>query len=452
MKILFINVTDDKIPTELTCPAMGTLYLASYLEKNGYSDIRVLQTGHVDENTINFIKPDIIGVSSVTQNFGLAQGICRDIKSCSDIPIIVGGIHISTLPQCLSKDMDIGVIGEGEQTMLELAKACESGGSFHDIKGIVYHDGDQLKQTQRRELIQPLNNIPPPARHLVEILPFQQIIMMTSRGCPFICSFCSPSAMWRSVRYFSPERVVAEMEEIYKEYRHAFIWIGDDLFTVNKPRLRAIVDLAKKLPFYGNVQFMCLGRADVMDDETAKLLRSLGVSCCSMGLESGNQRILNYLKPGATVSANMKAVNTLADNGIEPLASFIIGSPTETKEEMLNTLDFIKSSRLAYFSINSLVPYPGTQVWQEAKEMGVVSDNMSWDAFRGEQDESPAERLVVTKMPRQELLRIFPLFIAERKRRMLKRNIKAAMRHPDRLYGHLKSKRQLRAFLKEKRD
>jgi radical SAM superfamily enzyme YgiQ (UPF0313 family) len=445
MRILFINTMDEsrKDYMEFGSPALGTLYLASYLKKyGGFSDIKVLECGHIDEQALRPIKPDIVGVSSVTQNFMIAKNICAEVKRTMDVPVIMGGVHISTLPQSLTPDMDVGVIGEGEETILELACAYESGQPDRNrIKGIAFREDGNLILTPRREPIMPLDRIPFPARHLIHFEPAQGYALLTSRGCPFRCAFCSNAAMWHTIRYHSPEYVVSEMRQIYNDYHPKYLGINDDLFAINKPRLRQIVALIKKEEFYGDIRFSCQGRADLMDAETAGLMKEMGVTSVCMGLESGSQRILNYLKCNSvTVEDNKRAVGVLADAGIEPVASFIIGSPNETREEMLQTLDFIKKSRLSYFQIGELVPYPGTKVWEEAKVMGLVSDDMDWNLLAYILGGVSDPRVNTSILPTAELVKVLSLFLKERAGRMRRRMVLAGLKHPKRLFGFLKRK------------
>jgi radical SAM superfamily enzyme YgiQ (UPF0313 family) len=448
MKILFINAINEsrKSFTEFGTPALGILYLASYLSKYGsFNDIRILECGHIDEQALRPIKPDIVGVSSVTQNFMIAKNICAEVKRTMDVPVIMGGVHISTLPQSMTADMDVGVVGEGEETILELANAYESNGldkrKLWKIGGIAYRDGGHLITTPHRDLIVPLDRIPFPARHLIRLEPIQRHALLTARGCPYRCVFCSPYAMWHTIRYHSPEYVVSEMRQIYTDYHSKSLSINDDLFTVNKSRLKQIVALIKKEEFYGDILFTCQGRANLMDGETARLLKEMGIASVCMGLESGSQRMLSYLKCGSvTVEDNERAIDALADAGIEPVGGFIFGSPTETKEEMLQTLNFIKNSRLSHFQIAQLLPYPGTKVWEEAKAMGIVSDDMNWNLLAYILEGVSDPRVNMSMLPTDELATILSLFLKQRAGMLRRKIIIAGLKHPDWLLGFTKRK------------
>lgn len=453
-RILFVNVINEfrKKEVEIKHPSLGTLYLASYLKTyGGFNDIKILETGSVTEQILKSTKPDIIGVSSITQHFDIAKKLCAEIKRISDVPLVIGGYHVSALPNNLTTDMDVGVVGEGEETMLELANAFENNGLDQNflgkIKGIVFRNLSKLETTPNRELIRPLDKIPFPARELVHFDKDQAHCVLTSRGCPYHCVFCSSSAFWGTTRYFSPEYVVAELREIWRVYHPKVLGFADDLFAVDKKRLKQIASLIKKEDFYGSLRFTCSARANLVDSETALLLKEMGVFSVSMGLESGSERVLKYLKAGSVaVEQNKKAVDTLRANGLKPTATFIIGSPGETRKEMQETLDFIKHSKLASFEAYVLLPLPNTLVWDEAKAKGIVSDNMDWDRFEIYFEDIPESRVVVSELDRSELLEILGRFKKEAQNRLAKRTIIQGVLHPLKAVKFVK--RKLRVWKK----
>jgi radical SAM superfamily enzyme YgiQ (UPF0313 family) len=447
-RILFVNVINEfrKKEVEVRQPSLGTLYLASYLSQyGGFNNTKVVECGSISEQTLNQIKPDIIGVSSITQHFNIAKKLCAEIKRISDVPIIIGGYHFSALPNNLTADMDVGVVGEGEETMLELANAFESNGldknCLGKIKGVVFRNSGKLTAAPKRELIRPLDRIPFPARGLVHLDKDQVHCALTSRGCPYRCVFCSSSAFWGATRYFSPEYVIAELREIWRAYHPKVLGFADDLFAVDKKRLKQIASLIKKEEFYGSLKFTCSARANLVDRETALLLKEIGVFSVGMGLESGSERILKYLKAGSvSVEQNKKAVDTLSVNGLKPTASFIIGSPTETIEEIQETLDFIKHSKLASFEAYVLLPLPNTQVWNEAKARGIVSDDMDWSDFEIYFEDKPETRVIMSELPRNELLHMLQLFRKEARKRLAKRMVTQGILHPLKAYEFVKRK------------
>ena len=223
-RILFIDANrywDDKREFEIMSDHPGLLYLSSYLRQEfgpNYFDIKIIYRD-VEQSLATF-KPDVVGISSVTQNFNIAKRYVKLTKSagCS---VIVGGAHISAMPGALSDGMDVGVVGEGEDTIVELMKLYEREKTFankellNHVQGIVYNYNGKYIQTEPRPLITPVDTIPFPARDLSYINIMAGIF--TSRGCPYKCRFCFTSHHWKKVRFFSPDYVVKEIKELIEK-------------------------------------------------------------------------------------------------------------------------------------------------------------------------------------------------------------------------------------------
>jgi len=428
-RILFIDANrywDDKREFETMVDHPGILYLCSYLRQEfgpNYFDIKIIYRD-IEKSLARF-KPDVVGISTVTQNFNIAKRYARLAKSagCS---VVVGGAHISAMPDALSADMDVGVVGEGEETFVELMKLYEREKIFankellHQIKGIVYNHNDKNIQTEPRPLIAPLDKIPFPARDLSYIDRSGGIF--TSRGCPYKCRFCFTTRHWQKVRFFSPSYVVREIKEVVEKHYAKHIIIYDDLFISNKKRLASIVELLKKEKIPKIISFNCNVRADHVDDTTALLLKEMNVRDVFMGAESGVQRTLTYLKGDKiTVEQNKMAIDILNRYGIRCVAGIIIGSPTETKEEILGTLKFVKESKLDKFYVFTLTPLPGTPVWDYALKRGMVSNDMDWDKLRMEFSEIPDKAIVLSEvLTRDELFELYRLFENEKEIRDFK--------------------------------
>jgi radical SAM superfamily enzyme YgiQ (UPF0313 family) len=173
--------------------------------------------------------------------------------------------------------------------------------------------------------------------------------------------------------------VVDEIAELYEKYHVKMISFYDDLFTIKPKRLAEITTLLKKRGLHNKIKFTCSCRANLINDNIASLLKDMGIVSVGMGLESGSERILGYLKGKTiTVEKNSNAINILKKHGIAVNASFVIGSPDETEEEMMETYNFIKKSSLDLVDTYVLTPYPGTPIWSYAEDRGLVSDDMDW--------------------------------------------------------------------------
>ena len=361
VKLLLVNAINSEAPDRLH-PPLGLAYIAASLRKDDI-ECRIIN-GNSDYEIRSF-KPDIVGITSVSRNYNIAKSHAAIAKHYN-IPVIIGGIHISMLPETMTDDMDIAVIGEGENAIRDLVWWYREHGFFPD------------RTVESRELIKPLDSIPFPARDLLNI--GKNASMITSRGCPYNCAFCSTSRYTRNqVRYHSAGYVVLEMEKIYHAYHPDYITIYDDLFAMDTERVIKIQEYMGKVNLIGKFNIAVNTRANFITDELAEVLHDMNVKVVALGVESGCQKTLDYLKSGGiTVEDNARAVQILKKHHITPYCVFIIGSPDETVEDMMETIRFIKDNNIRHYDINVLTPYPGTPVWDYALSCGLVSNDMDW--------------------------------------------------------------------------
>ena len=365
-------------------------YISAYL--NTYSTgVEVIERNTVDELLND--RPDIVGISASTENFDLAVEAAERIREALGVPVIVGGVHISALPYTLPPVFSAGVIGEGEETVAEIMRLFSREGALDErglggIRGIVFHGGEgQILRTPPRPVISPLDRVPIPHRRVNASASASEHYVLTSRGCPFRCSFCSCWKHWEGYRILSAERVVREIEVLKEEFGCDHIAVFDDLFIIDKPRLREIARLMAERGLIGEVSFRCQVRANLAERELFELLRSIGVSRVLYGAESCAPRVLRYLKgPGITPEDNQRILDLAEESGIKAEASFIRCAPIETEDELERTHSFIlrnlANGKLSGFLLGDLAPYPGTEVWKYAKKRGLVSDYMDWGRFR----------------------------------------------------------------------
>jgi len=422
MKLLLVNAIESKTTIEEEYfPPLGLGYIASYLRKNMPSiKIRIIEKNINEE--LGMFKPDIVGIYSLSQNFGEAKNISKICRN-SSLPVIIGGPHITALPSSLTADMDLAVMQEGEETVLELMEMFQGSGinfeQIGKISGIAFYDkSGKLKVTKARELIVPLDRIPFPARDLLGVKKQDRVHLVSSRGCPYHCRYCASSSFWKSVRFFSARYVLEELKMLISKYSPSIICFYDDLFIANKERLSKIVELIKKEGINKQVSFFVTVRANLIDEETVKLLKEMNVTSTNIGLESGNPRILHYLKDGVSMKDNIKAIKIMKKFGLNIGASFIIGSPDETKDEILETLSFIKNNNIASTSnIYILTPLPGTYFWEYALKRGLVSEDMDWKKLNIESKDNLEEKVVLTeKIERKKLFELYYLYRRIRKR------------------------------------
>ncbi|MDD2678262.1 MAG: radical SAM protein [Candidatus Nanoarchaeia archaeon] len=430
IRFLFINLFNPRLKNEKSYFPLSISYLISYVNKylKNANLIEFSMINDCFEENIKKIKPDIIGITCVSQYYGWAKKISDFSKKIGIKHVIIGGIHISLHPESLSKNMDIGVIKEGEQTFLELMKLFLKYKSFPPeklnlIKGIAYWDKKKLKITQNRELIKDIDKIPFPDRSLFKI-DTEEAYMFSSRGCPYKCVFCASSRLWETTRFHSAEYVFNEIKELVNKYDVKRIHFGDDLFIANKKRVKKLVELLEKENLIDKVDFHVGLRANLVDDDICKLLKRMNVKSINMGLESGSPQVLKYLKgDSVTVEDNFNAVELIKKYGINNcFATFIIGSPIDTKETILETLNFIKKSKLDSFSIFILTPLPGTPMWEYAKKQKLIPsdlNNFNWELL-GEGFEVGYPNIHLAKnLSKKELNELFKKFILEKKKRFV---------------------------------
>ncbi|MDH4226848.1 MAG: B12-binding domain-containing radical SAM protein [Deltaproteobacteria bacterium] len=431
-KILFISAINPLSEVEGRYPDLGLAYLAGALRKAFGRDafeIRIIN-GNVTKELLEF-KPDVVGIRSVSQNYNIAKKYAVEAKAMG-ISVMAGGVHISALPHTLSKDMDVGCVGEGEVTIVELMEFFSKEGSFDNkdalsrIKGIVYHDGEEIRRTPDREPIADPDSIPMAAKDLLKI--GHHSYLFTSRGCPYRCVFCASSVYWDKLRFFSAERVVEEIRELVDVYGVKLVSFYDDLFVANTKRLNEIAALLKKTDIPGRVKFTCSSSATKITKEVVAALKEMNIVSVGMGLESGCERTLKYLKGNAfSVEKNRESVRLLSEGGIAANASFVIAAPDETADEIMETYAFIRDNPLSLVDVYVITPFPGTPLWDIARKKGLVSDDMDWDRLNINFEVNYKDAIIVSeRLSRDEIQLIYRKF----RRQRLVRNLKNIWRHP----------------------
>ena len=347
------------------------------------------------------------------------------------VPVLMGGIHISALPQSLSPQMTVGCLGEGEVTIVDLINLFLSTGNFSipeltKIAGICFWDGGRLSVTPPRPLVSNLDEIPLPARELLEIS--RHAYMFTSRGCPYRCRFCASSAFWDKLRFFSADYVINEIGVLVEDFGVKFISFYDDMFISNVSRLKDIAYGLENTGLLKKVKFSCSCAAASLSEEVAQILQGMNVVSVGMGLESGCDKTLKFLKgPAFSVEKNRRAVEILRKFGIAANASFVIGSPQETEAEIMETYRFIKENPLNLVDVYVLAPFPGTPIWQYALDRGLVSEDMDWEKLNVNFEVSHPNAIILSEqLSREDIYRLYNKF----RRQRFWRNLRNIWWHP----------------------
>lgn len=419
MKILFLDAINPQNELESRYPSLGLGYLSSYLKlKLGSQNIT---TKIIDQNLdaeIKSFRPDLVGIRSVSQNYQRAMATARQAKT-QGLPVVMGGIHITALPQTLTRNMDVAVLGEGEETFTKLVKLFRRTGQLKSadlaqINGLAFWQNGQVKLTPPAPLIKNLETLPFPDRGILEVQP--HTYLFTSRGCPFRCRFCASSRFWQTLRFFSAAYVASEIEELISKYQVKFISFYDDLFIADLGRVEKLVSLLQRKKLIGRVKFSCSARAELITDQAAKLLAQMGIKSVGMGLESGNNQVLKFLKGStASVAQNRAAIQTLHRHGLLANASFIIGSPKETSDQILDTYNFIGQNDLDFADTYLLTPFPGTPIWDDALKRKLVSNHMNWNRLNVNFGAYPQKAIILSEtLTRPQLERLYRLFQRQR--------------------------------------
>jgi len=324
------------------------------------------------EKTVKKINPDIVGLSFTTFDYASAVSVAKIVKKVNnEAVVIVGGHHVNALPLETMKEnfFDIGMIGEGELTMLELVKALSEGKRINKIRGIVFRKNNRIFKTNPRPLISCLDKMPFPARELLinneKYSPHVMGNMITSRGCPYCCDFCTTPAMYgNTIRMRSAENVFKEMEEVNSEYNTLFFTFHDDLFTFDKKRVNDLCNLIK-----GNkldVMWTCITRADLLDRGMLEKMKSAGCYSVSIGVESGSQEILNKIQKQINVNRLRQTSKMIKELDMNLHLFFSVGHADETEKSLRKTLRMIDELDPDTLNVSRANPFPGTKIYEDA--------------------------------------------------------------------------------------
>jgi radical SAM superfamily enzyme YgiQ (UPF0313 family) len=336
-------------------------------------------------------RPDVVGVSASSVNVNAAVAIARRVREALDVPLVLGGPHVTALPHTLPAPFDVGVRGEGELTFVDLMRLRDEQGRFEPdalagIDGLAYRAAGAVKLTAPRATIADLSTVPPPDRSLLRG-DFATAHVVSSRGCPYRCRFCASRAMWGEWRAFPAAHVLAELDDVIERRGAREVHFFDDLFVADLARLMAIADGAAARGWPGRVRFSCTLRAELAREEVFAKLARLGVSRVTFGAESQSPTVLRWLKgEGADIAANQRALDLARRHGMTCSPSFIKGAPGETGDDLLATYEFIlrgvRERKIDYFEMHCLTPFPGSEIWDIAKTRGLVADDMDFDELR----------------------------------------------------------------------
>ncbi len=414
MKILLVNPPwyseeGDISPTF----SLGIAYIAAVLRENGHkvmlidADAEGISWKEFKKRLKNF-SPDVLGITSTTSTYfsGIRAAQLGKEIGCFTV---MGGPHVSAIPHeslAKSKYLDAVCRGEGEYTMLELVEKLENGKPLDDVKGLSFRKGRKIIHNLPREPIRNLDELPFPAR---DLLPMKQKYrtlwghpaghIFSSRGCPNTCTFCASHLVFgKAVRFRSPENVLDEIEEMVNRFGIKQFAFSDDTFTTWPRRVEQICDgiIERGL----DVKWVCQARANTVNYGLLKKMKDAGCIQIDYGVESGDPEVLKKMKKNINHEQVKRAIRLTNLLGMKTFAYYIIGTPYDDLETTRKTINFAKKLGASRSYFNILVPYPGTEIYNEAKANGTLLIE-DWSEFHQEKS------IIKTKLPRWYIEKVY---------------------------------------------
>lgn len=400
LKIALINPPQF---TRYPQPPLGLAIIAAVLEKAGYSvtllDANVLGLSPEDTAT-EAVGADIVGITAMTPTINAALNIAALLKKADpDIKIIMGGPHVTLLPEetlSLSPNIDIIVRGEGDESVVELLQALELDQPLFNIGGISYRENGKIVQNHDRTTPTDMDKLPLPAYHLLPIkkykphpphglsMPFAALV--TSRGCPYRCAYCSKPVFGTGFRAQSPVKVIDEIAYLKDRFGVKEIAFYDDSFTLVKERVLGITE--KIINSGMKISWTCETRVNLVDKELLLNMKRAGCYAIAYGVESASPEIIETLRKGTTLEQVEKAVNETREVGIQVIGYFMLGSPGETPDTIRKTIDFARNLKVDFAQFSITTPFPSTELFEiytrDKKE------SIPWESFVYAGTDNPA--------------------------------------------------------------
>lgn len=400
----------------IVVPPLGLAYIGAVLEKAGYkveildtialnwrNPVKIKDRIHLDQkwrdisDKIKRSKPDVVGISSPfscqSEN---AHKVAELVKAYdTDVPVVMGGAHPSTLPERVLQDQNVDyvVIGEGEATMLNFLERWSNGTPMNDIDGFAYKESGEIVVCPKKKFIEEIDSLPLPARHLLPMSEYfrakaahgPQLMrspftsMITSRGCPFNCVFCSIHNIWgRKWRARSPENVLLEIEHLIDTYNIREVHFEDDNLTLDKRRMEKICDMILERGL--DVRWTTPNGVAIwtLDRNLLKKMKKSGCYELCFGIESGDPKTLKFIGKPVDLTYARKVIRWANEVGIWTHGFFVIGFPYESKASIDRTLIFAVESDLDFASFFIATPLPGTKLLEIVKKEGLIENGYDW--------------------------------------------------------------------------
>lgn len=349
-------------------PPLGLLSVAAYARSKGH------RVG------FHIANPHVVAITAMTIQIDEAAKIAKLLKSeLQDVYTIIGGPHVTARPKETFRrypDFDFGVVGEGEIVFGEFLDALSKQRDVRQIQGLVYRDNGDIRVNPRQRPLENLDTLPHPAYDLIPdfiggLSKFgtkndRSVGVVTSRGCPGLCTFCDRGVFGREFRCHSARYVIRLMDTLYKRYHVSDFLFFDDLFVANRARLKELCGYMK----YRSYTWSCCARTDFIDKEMLPMMKRAGCHMIEYGIESGSERILKLMKKNTTKARIYETIQATKDTGIQSKGNFIFGAVGETLGTLDETIRFACSLPLDYFQHTFMAPLPGSEIWDTASDHG----------------------------------------------------------------------------------
>ena len=374
-KITLINPSQS---TRYPQPPLGLALLAGILEKQGYKVI-ILDANSpgfsIDESLKDIAVGEIIGITAMTPTIGRALDIAKKVKQKQHgCIVVIGGPHVTLMAEETLKSstcLDIAVHGEADETIIELVKAFEQHTPLEKIPGISFIRDGNIIQTLTRQTLTDMESLPYPAFHLLDLELYQPhpphgmyrpfAAMVTSRGCPYRCAYCSKPVFGSKFRAQSAPRVVDEMVYLKERFGIREIAFYDDSFTLDKKRVHEICELVleKKL----KIAWTCETRVNLVDKELLRHMKQAGCYAIAYGIETAAPEIMKVIQKDITLEQVEAAVRAHHEVGLQVVGYFMLGSPGETPATMTQTINFAKKLKVDFAQFSITTPFPSTELY-----------------------------------------------------------------------------------------
>lgn len=382
---------------------VGIISIAAVLEKESY-EVRIID-GDAENLTFDEIlervvreKPDYVGSTCMTATMDLTYRFYSKLKErLPEVKTIVGGPHVSAIPKGTleeSKDIDIVVKGEGDDTIIQVMDALKNKRDLTTVKGIAFRRDGEVVQMQDRELIKNLGKLPIPAYHLIKYDLYRSYMwnnwvsghrspvgsVFTGRGCYGECTFCAAKVIFgQRIRYFPIERIKEEIDLLVNKYKVRVLYFQDDTFTANRLLVNEICDYIIEKGYNKRLEIDISARADTIHFPTLLKMRKAGFRWIFFGVESGCQQILDIMHKNITIQQIRDAFKKSNDAGLYVGGNFMLGNLGETSDTVMDTINLACRLKQDYASFTIAIPFPGTELYQHCIDKGIKFP--SWNEF-----------------------------------------------------------------------